>query len=177
MYSRTLRKGDYVRISGEEGTVVGLGMFTTRVHTGMGHEVTLPNAVVMRSVIRNFSRASLGVNTLIDTAVTIGYDVPWREVHVILLEAAQRTPGVLETPKPWVAQTALSDFYIEYQLIAQMDATRPEKRLEVLTTLNANVVDVFNEHGVQIMSPHYMSDPHQAKVVDAANAYAAPRKG
>jgi small-conductance mechanosensitive channel len=177
MYSRTLRKGDYVRISGEEGTVVSLGMFTTRVHTGMGHEVTLPNAVVMGSVIRNFSRASLGVNTLIDTAVTIGYDVPWREVHAILLEAARRTPGVLEAPKPWVAQTALSDFYIEYQLIAQMDATRPEKRLEVLTTLNANVVDVFNEHGVQIMSPHYMSDPNQAKVVDAANAYAAPRKG
>ena len=177
MYSRTLRKGDYVRISGEEGTVVGLGMFTTRVHTGMGHEVTLPNAVVMGSVIRNFSRASVASNTLIDTAVTIGYDVPWREVHAILLEAAARTPGVVAAPRPWVAQTALSDFYIEYQLIAQMDATRPEKRLEVLTTLNANVVDVFNEHGVQIMSPHYMGDPQEAKVVDPSNAYAAPRKG
>lgn len=177
MYTRSLRKGDYVRISGEEGTVVGLGMFTTRVHTGMGHEVTLPNAVVMGSVIRNFSRASVASNTLIDTSVTIGYDAPWREVHAILLEAARRTPGVVSEPKPWVAQTALSDFYIEYQLIAQMDATRPEKRLEVLTTLNANVVDVFNEHGVQIMSPHYMGDPQQAKVVDPGNAYAAPRKG
>jgi len=80
-------------------------------------------------------------------------------------------------PKPWVAQTALSDFYIAYQLIAQMDATRPEQRLEVLTTLNANVVDVFNEHGVQIMSPHYMGDPQQAKVVVPGHAYAAPRKG
>jgi small-conductance mechanosensitive channel len=177
MYSRTLRIGDYVRISGEEGTVVDLGMFTTRIHTGMGHEVTLPNAVVMSSVTRNFSRASVAQNTLIDTAVTIGYDVPWREVHAILLEAARRTPGVVAQPRPWVAQTALSDFYIEYQLIAQMDATRPEKRLEVLTTLNANVVDVFNEHGVQIMSPHYMGDPAQAKVVDAGHTYAAPRKG
>jgi small-conductance mechanosensitive channel len=177
MYSRTLRIGDYVRINGEEGTVVDLAMFTTRIHTGMGHEVTLPNAVVMSSVTRNFSRASVAQNTLIDTAVTIGYDVPWREVHAILLEAATRTPGVVGAPKPWVAQTALSDFYIEYQLIAQMDATRPEKRLHVLTTLNANVVDVFNEHGVQIMSPHYLGDPQQPKVVDPANAYAAPRKG
>ena len=80
-------------------------------------------------------------------------------------------------PRPWVAQTALSDFYIEYQLIAQMDATRPEQRLEVLTTLNANVVDVFNEHGVRIMLPHYMGDPQQAKVVDPGHAVAAPRKG
>jgi len=39
------------------------------------------------------------------------------------------------------------------------------------------VVDVFNEHGVQIMSPHYMGDPAQAKVVPASHPFAAARKG
>jgi small-conductance mechanosensitive channel len=177
MYSRTLRLGDFVHIGGEEGTVVYLGMFTTRLRTGLGHEVTLPNSVIMGGVTRNFSRAGTAGFTLVDTGVTIGYDVPWREVEAMLLEAAQRTPGVLAQPRPWVAKTALSDFYVEYRLLAQMDAAQPDSRLQVLTSLNGHVVDVFNEHGVQIMSPHYMGDPAQAKVVPASNPFAAARKG
>jgi hypothetical protein len=119
---------DFVHINGEEGTVVNLGMFTTRIRTGLGHEVTLPNGVVMSSVTRNFPRTGVANQTLVDTGVTIGYDVPWREVQAMLLEAARRTTGVLVEPRPWVAQTALSDFYIEYRLLARMDAARPESR-------------------------------------------------
>ena len=176
LYSRRLQVGDFVHINGEEGTVVDLGMFTTRIRTGLGHEVTLPNGVVMSSVTRNFSRTGVAKQTLVDTGVTIGYDVPWREVQAMLLEAARRTSGVLAEPKPWVAQTALSDFYIEYRLLARMDAARPESRLQILTSLNENVVDVFNEHGVQIMSPHYMSDPSEPKVVAPSHPFAAARR-
>ena len=177
LYSRRLQVGDFVHINGEEGTVVDLGLFNTRIRTGLGHEVTLPNGLIMSSVTRNFTRTDVANQTLVDAGVTIGYDVPWREVHAMLLEAARRTPGVLAEPQPWVAQTTLSDFYIEYRLLARMVATRPESRLQVLTALNENVVDVFNEHGVQIMSPHYMSDPAEAKVVAPTHPFAAPRKG
>lgn len=172
IYSRTLRVGDFVRISGEEGTVTELGMFTTRLQTGMGHEVTIPNSVAMGGVTRNFSRVGPPGHTVVDTSVTIGYDTPWRQVQAILQEAARRTPGVLQDPKPWVVQTALSDFYVEYRLVGRMDAAQHKRGL-VLSMLNANVLDVFNEEGVQIMSPHYEGDPEQAKVVGAAHAYAA----
>lgn len=174
MYTRTLRIGEFVRVSGTEGTVVGLGTFTTRIRTGLGEEVTLPNALVMASVISNFSRAVQGPGYIVDTGVTIGYDTPWREVEAMLLEAARRTNGVLADPKPSVLQRALSDFYIDYRLVCQAIPETPRARAEVLNALHANIVDVFNEHGVQIMSPHYLGDPLEAKVVPPAHPFAAP---
>ena len=115
-----------------------------------------------------------GRGYILDTIVTIGYDVPWREVEAILVDAAHRTEGVRTDPAPRVFQTALSDFYVEYRLVCQATPERPLARAEVLHMLHANVLDVFNEHGVQIMSPHYFADPAGAKVVPANHAYAAP---
>ena len=174
MYTRVLRPGEYVRIIEQEGTVVDLGLFTTRIRTGLGQEVTLPNAVVLANVTINYSRTVQGRGFILDTVVTIGYDAPWREVQAILLEAARRTEGVRSDPPPRVFQTALSDFYVEYRLVCQATPEQPLPRAEVLTKLHANVLDVFNEHGVQIMSPHYFGDPADAKLVPPTHPYAAP---
>jgi small-conductance mechanosensitive channel len=165
MYSRSIRVGEYVKVGDTEGTVVALGMFTTKVHTGMGEEVSLPNTVIFSQPIRNFSRLVQDGHFMLHTSVTIGYATPWRQVHAMLLEAAQRTPGVAEQPAPYVVQTALSDFYIEYRLCAQSNKNAPSRRVEAMNQLHANVLDVFNENGVQIMSPHYMADPPEPQVV------------
>ena len=50
------------------------------------------------------------------------------------------------------------------------------KRIDLLSRLHANIQDVFNEYGVQIMSPHYMTDPAEAQVVPKAHWYAPPAK-
>lgn len=165
MYSRSLRVGEYVKVGDIEGTVVALGMFTTKIHTGMGEEVSLPNTVVFSQPIRNFSRLVQDGHFMLHTSVTIGYATPWRQVHAMLLEAAYRTPGVATQPAPYVVQTALSDFYIEYRLCAQSNKNAPGRRVEAMNELHANVLDVFNENGVQIMSPHYRSDPAEPQVV------------
>jgi small-conductance mechanosensitive channel len=94
---------------------------------------------------------------VLHTAVTIGYATPWRQVHAMLLEAARRTPGVAAEPAPYVVQTALSDFYVEYRVCAQSTRLAPQRRAEAMNNLHANIQDVFNEHGVQIMSPHYFT--------------------
>jgi len=62
-------------------------------------------------------------------------------------------------PSPIVRQTALSDFYVEYRVVAYTPAQCPMLRIDVLSRLHANIQDVFNENEVQIMSPHYMMDP------------------
>jgi small-conductance mechanosensitive channel len=165
MYTRTLRIGEFVNIDGHEGTVVELGTFTTRVRTGRGEELTLPNSLVMGTVTRNYSRTVKGRGFILDTEVTIGYDTPWRQVHAMLLEAARRTPGVLADPAPKVFQVALSDFYPQYRLVCQAVPEQPRPRAEILSSLHANIQDVFNENGVQIMSPHYFGDPGDAKSV------------
>lgn len=174
MYSRSLRVGEYVKIGETEGTVVQIGLFATRIHTGMGEEVSLPNTVIFSQPVRNFSRLVPGGRFVLHTAVTIGYSTPWRQVHAMLLEAARRTPGVAQEPAPYVVQTALSDFYVEYRLCAQSNRAAASRRVEAMSALHANVLDVFNENGVQIMSPHYRSDPPVPQVVAPDDVWAAP---
>lgn len=165
MYSRSVRTGEYVKVGDTEGTVVTLGMFTTRIQTGMGEEVSVPNSVMFSQPIRNFSRLVNDGHFVLHTTVTIGYATPWRQVHAMLLEAARRTPAVAAEPAPYVVQTALSDFYVEYRLCAQSGRNAPQRRAEAMNQLHANVQDVFNENSVQIMSPHYRGDPPEPQVV------------
>lgn len=174
MYTRTLRIGEYVRIGEHEGTVTDLGTFATRIRTGQGDELSLPNALIAASVTRNYSRTGGGTGFALDTTVTIGYDTAWRQVEALLKLAAARTPGILQTPAPRVFQTALSDFYVEYRLVVQAQPSEPGPRAQVLSLLHGQIQDVFNEFGVQIMSPHYLGDPAEAKVVPPAEWRPAP---
>jgi small-conductance mechanosensitive channel len=176
MYSRTLRAGEYVKIADKEGTVVELGMFATRIHTGTGEELILPNAFVLANTTHNYSRTVPGHGFVLQVKVTIGYATPWRQVHAMLLEAAHRTHGILTDPAAYVIQSALSDFYVEYKLVAYAGPEAPAKRALALNDLNANVQDVFNEYGVQIMSPHYLGDPAHPQVVPKERWFEAPAK-
>ena len=173
-YTRTVRMGEYVRVGEYEGTVTELGIFNTRIRTGTGQELALPNSLITGTVTQNYSRVVQGRGFVVDTKVTIGYDTPWRQVEAMLIEAARRTPGILREPAPHVFQTALSDYYPEYLLVAQATAMKAKPRAETITELHRNIQDVFNEHGVQIMSPHYMADPVEAKVVSPQRWYEPP---
>ncbi len=175
-YSRTLKAGEYVRVGDNEGTVTEVGMFNTTIRTGLGEVLTLPNSMITGSVTRNYSRVVQGPGYIVDTVVTIGYDTPWRQVEAMLVEAAHRTDGILENPTPQVFQTGLSDFYPEYRLVAQAVPRAPRPRAELLSLLHANIQDVFNEYGVQIMSPHYLGDPAQDKWVPREKWFAAPAR-
>ena len=167
LYSRTMTPGDVVRIGETEGTVQQIGLFTTRLRTPLGVEVSYPNNVVLGGMLHNYSRNPDGPGMWIEAAVTIGYDAPWRQVHRLLLEAAQRTPNIQATPAPFVAQAALSDFYVEYVLRARIADV--QQRLIARSTLHANIQDTFNEAGVQIMSPNYEADPEAPKIVPKAH--------
>ena len=174
MYSRSLRVGDYVQIGETEGTVVALGMFSTRIRTPRGEIVSLPNAVIVGTTTKNYSREDETGGVILATTVTIGYNAPWRQVHAMLIEAAGRTPGLLKDPSPFVRQRSLSDFYVEYMLGARI--AEPPKRIAVLDALHRNIQDVFNEYGVQILSPHYEADPAEKVWVPKEKWHEAPAK-
>ena len=176
MYARALRKGDYVKIGEAEGTVSEMGMMATRIQTGTGEEVVLPSSFVVSNVTRNFSRQASGHGFVVQVTVTIGYSTPWREVHAMLLEAARRTRGILADPVPYVIQAALADFYVEYTLVTFAGPDAPTQRAVVISDLNGNVQDVFNEYGVQIMSPHYVGDPQHPQIVAKEHWFDAPAR-
>jgi len=171
-YSRALRQGDFVRIGDIEGTVIHLGVLSTKVRTVRHEEVTIPNAVVVSQTTTDYSRLNEIGGVFTPTSVTIGYDAPWRQVHALLLLAAERTPGLRRNPKPEVVQEALEDFYVRYTLLVCLESQ--ELRLYTLDTLHAQIQDLFNEHGVQIMSPNYVFDPAAPKVVAKKDWFAAP---
>ena len=171
-----MKTGEFVRVGDHEGTVTRMGMFTTTIRTGLGEELTLPNSMITGTVTKNYSRAVQGPGFIVDTVVTIGYDTPWRQVEAMLIEAARRTSGILHAPAPKVFQTALSDYYPEYRLVAQAKPSEPRPRAEVMSMLHANIQDVFNEYGVQIMSPHYMMDPPTEKIVKPEDWHKPPAK-
>ncbi len=171
-YSRALRIGDFVRIGDVEGTVEHLGLLSTRVRTLQQEEVTIPNAVVVSQTMTDYSRRGDVEGVFTTTSVTIGYDAPWRQIHAMLLLAAARTPGLRAEPKPVVRQAGLEDFYVKYTLWVCLE--RQQERPHVLDHLHANIQDLFNEYGVQIMSPNYMIDPAMPKVVPKEQWFAAP---
>jgi small-conductance mechanosensitive channel len=175
VYSRAFRVNDYVAIGETEGVVSDMGVLSTKLVTVQREEVIIPNATLVGMRAVNFTRLANNECSVASTSVTIGYDAPWRQVHSMLLLAAGRTPGVCQQPPPRVLQRSLADFYVEYRLLVQLlPLQRPEERPLVLSELHAQIQDVFNEHGVQIMSPHFMMQPHQPVVVPKSDWFAAP---
>jgi small-conductance mechanosensitive channel len=173
-YSRALRVGNFVRIGEVEGTVTHLGMLSTKVRTPWREEVTIPNTVVVATQTTDYSRLGDIEGTYAPTSVTIGYDAPWRQVQSLLLMAAERTAGLRREPAPMVLQMGLEDFYVKYTLFVCLE--RQETRPYTLHALHANIQDLFNEYGVQIMSPNYVFDPAARKVVEKKDWFAAPAR-
>ena len=172
IYSRALRKGDWIRLADNEGQVSEIGVLATKILTRENYIVTVPNAVVVSGKIINLSAESADGGVNLTTSVTIGYDTPWRQVHALLELAARRTPGVDQQIAPVVRKLGLLDWYTSYELQVRLLPTTklPDGR----NALHSSIIDVFNEFGVQIMSPNFVMQPKAAVVVPQEAWYAAP---
>lgn len=173
-YTRALHVGDFVSIGEVEGMVSEVGAISTKLVTMSNEEVTIPNSVLIENSVKNYSQRFSSSASQISTKVTIGYDTPWRQVHAMLLMAADQVSGLNKTPAPYVFQRALTDFYTEYELFALVET--PMERLAVLSALHGKIQDVFNTYGVQIMSPQYYEQPPQPLVVPKEKWFTAPAK-
>jgi small-conductance mechanosensitive channel len=163
IYGRAVRPGDYLETPDGEGTVERMGLFACTLRTSRDELLVLPHSALAKG-LKNLSRAAQGVRCA--TAVTIGYDTPWRRVRELLLAAAAGTPGIRAAPPPEVRQAALEDFAARYELLFTPE--NPADRIAILGRLHAAIQDQFHAAGVQIMSPHYNSDPATAKVPPGA---------
>ena len=144
----------------ERGVAVGLGLddcsinddrsmlqemrVALKVHRvpGMDDDVPTPAEIFRMAKERGL---------VLHTKVSIGYETPWRQVEAMLLQAASRVPDIKREPAPFVHQLALSDFAVHYELNAYTDT--PQKMLALRSALHRSVLDVFNEYGIQIMTP------------------------
>jgi len=133
--------------------VIERNLLVTRLLTPKSEVVTIPNSTVMNGAVRNYSTEARNAGVIFYTAVSIGFDAPWRTVHELLINAALATEHVLRRPAPFVLQRSIDDFYVTYELNAYTDA--PREVLNIYSDLHPNIQDKFNEAGVEICSPHY----------------------
>jgi small-conductance mechanosensitive channel len=146
----------------------------TRIRTIKNEEVVVPNSTILSHHIVNYSALAKQEGLILHTTVGIGYETPWRQVEAMLILAAERTPGLRKEPSPFVLQKTLGDFCVTYELNAHCDDAQAMARR--YTDLHRNILDVFNEYGVQIMTPAYEGDPPQPKLVPKAQWFAAPAR-
>ncbi|HTV63962.1 MAG TPA: mechanosensitive ion channel domain-containing protein [Bryocella sp.] len=171
VYSRALKTGEWVQVNDIEGEVLEVGLLAGKIRSPEGQEITVPNSVLVSTSTKNFTRLGMSISA----HVTIGYDAPWRQVESLLLIAADRTANIRKEPKPFIRQRQLSDFYVDYLLVARIQ--NEKLRLETLSNLHAQIQDAFNEYGVQIMSPHYMMQPEGDVVVPRSKWNSPPAAG
>lgn len=173
VYSRALRLGDMVKVADNvEGVVIELGPLSTKIRNRLDQEITLPNSVLISSKIVNCTHLTDGKGETIATSIAISYEVPWRQVHAMLELAAKRTLQLRQDFQPIVRQVALQNFNVEYEVITHLaDGYNP---LDALSALHASIQDVFNEFGVQIMSPSFDAQPANPQLVPKENWYLEP---
>lgn len=153
-YMRPFRIGDRIKIGDITGDVLEKTLLVTRIRTTKNEEITIPNSSVLSGNTTNYSTfANRDEGLIIHTTVTIGYDVSWKEMHAVLIEAALRTDRILKEPQPFVLQTGLEDFYVSYQINAYTKESNLLPR--VYSDLHQHIQDVCFEKGIEILSPHY----------------------
>lgn len=154
-YTRGLKIGDRVEIAESTGDVIDRTALVTRVRTIKNEIISIPNAKVMQNQIVNYSTLAADEGLILHTSVTIGYDVPWRQVHQLLIDAARQTPDILRNPAPFVLQTSLDDYYISYELNAY--TSKPARMAQIYSHLHQHIQDNFAQESVEILSPAYFA--------------------
>jgi small-conductance mechanosensitive channel len=171
-YRKAFKVGDRVKIDEYIGDVTEIRVQSTHLRTVKNEEVIVPNSTILTGHVINYSSSAHERGLILHTTVGIGYEVPWRQVEAMLKLAAERTPGLLREPQPFVLQKSLGDFAVSYELNVYVDD--PHVMAAMYSELHKNILDAFNEYGVQIMTPGYEGDPEQPKIVPKAKWYSAP---
>lgn len=157
IYTRAFRIGDHIQVGEVIGDLIEKNFLVIRICTPTNKIITIPNSSLLSSNVINFSISSreLNRNLIIQTTITLGYDLPWRKAHTTLIEAALETVHILKEPAPFVLQTSLDNFYISYQLNAYTN--QPNLMVIIYSELHQNIQDKCNEAGIEILSPSYTS--------------------
>jgi small-conductance mechanosensitive channel len=174
IYRRAFRVGDRIQVGDVLGDVTEMRLQVTHLRTVKNEEIIVPNSTLLGNSVVNYSTLARTRGLLLHTTVGIGYATPWRQVEAMLLLAARRTPGLAPEPAPFVLQKSLGDFCVVYEINVPCDDA--SQMATLYTRLHQNVLDVFNEYGVQIMTPAYEGDTSEPKVVRKEDWWSAPAR-
>jgi small-conductance mechanosensitive channel len=171
-YRRPFKVGDRIKINDTVGEVIEIRVLVTRLRSLKNEEIVIPNTSILNGEVVNYTTLAQQQGLILHTTVGIGYETPWRQVEAMLKLAAERTDGLLKEPAPFVLRKGLGDFAVSHELNAY--CSNPASMARIYSALHGNILDVFNEYGVAIMTPSYEADPAEPKLVPKDQWYAPP---
>ncbi|MDR1178274.1 MAG: mechanosensitive ion channel family protein, partial [Spirochaetaceae bacterium] len=159
-YMRPFKTGDRIKINDITGFVIEKSPFVVRVKTHKNEYVTFPNMMILTSSIVNYHTSSTEdeEGLIVHAEMTMGYAVPWPKVHELLIASALKTSHIQKTPKPYVLQTALDDYYCRYQINVYTKDVDMIPR--IYSELCQNIQDHFREAGISLTAPGYQIRLH-----------------
>lgn len=158
LLDKSVKVGDKIKLDNETmGTVVDVGLRSTKIKTFDNEMVTVPNGKLADSKILNFIQPGLGIRTVIEFGVEYGSDTS--KVREIVLSTIKRLPNVLKEPEPKVLMAEMGDFALRFKAlfwVREFDVKFDTKALAVEEIYNA-----LRKSGISIPFPTrtvYMKD-------------------
>lgn len=156
---RPFRAGDHVIAAGQEGTVLEVRIFQTRIRAFDQRLIILPNSTITTAPIINYS--SLPTRR-IEIVVGVGYDDDLKQARELLLTIANDNPLLLKDPAPFVQVSNLGESSVELKLFAHVrNDDYGDARSALMEAIRVRLI----EHGLSIPYPqrdlhvyHYNAD-------------------
>ncbi len=147
-YMRPFAIGDRIEVDGIVGEVSERNVLLTRMSTIRNESITVPNSNLLGGAITNYTRNARSLAVVLSAQVNVDYEVEWRTVRDLLINAAEKTAGIESDPRPFVSQRALEDSHVRYDL--NVYTRQPEKSEAIYSELHANILDFFAAANVSL---------------------------
>jgi small-conductance mechanosensitive channel len=150
--SRPFKIGDRVLIADKNdrilGDVVEISIMYTKIKTVTNELVIEPNQLVVENRMVNYS----GFDVIAAVVkVSIKYDQDRKRTESLLIEAATKVEGVVQTPYPYLVLSELGDFAAIYELRAFTN--RPNEFMRIQSEIRKNIFDTFQSNGIDLTTP------------------------
>ena len=145
------KPGDYINLDrGERGYVKHIGLRSTRIMTRDDIEITLPNSLIANSKIINESGGPKeNVRVRITISVAYGSDID--QVRNFLMEIAQNSESVRNSPDPRVRFTTFGDSGLNFELLFWIN--KPADRGRIIDEINSTIYKRFMHENIEIPYP------------------------
>ena len=141
--------GHWVTIGGKDGLVSLITWRATTIRTKAGNLVVVPNSVLSRDTITNYSEPTR--ETRLEIAVSAGYDTPPNEVKAAVLASLAGEPSILAEPPVEVLLFEFADSYIGYHVRVWTNDFAADDR--VRDRVRSRVYYAFHRHGIAFPYP------------------------
>ena len=151
---RPFEVGDRIEIEGNMGTVVSIGVLSTKLLTRDEKLLIIPNNTIVYTDIVNHARGGgEGIASRKSLVIDIGvsYDEDVDHVKYTLLKLARESPHCLDKPEPRVLVNELDEFTKNFRLFAWVENYNEEFVAKdwILKSIDEN----FNSEGISISFP------------------------